>query len=145
MQARAAAQELLDKHFDRIIASKLIRTHQTVEEVAKIIGFDTSKIEYDDRIVEYDMGSLTGTPEYRVTSYELVSADSAEDANHFRDRVMAFLKEHKDEPGNTLLVSHAGVGRMIECAKRNLDPKTFYDLESYPNVHIVELDVEWVL
>lgn len=143
-QAVTAAQELRNKKFVRIIASKLIRTSQTAEIVAKVIGFDPSKIEYDDRILEYDMGSLTGTPIRKVTSDELVSAEGAEDAAHFQARVISFLKEHKDLPEDILLVSHAGVGRIIECTKQGLDPRTFYDLPPYPNAHAVVLDLDWL-
>lgn len=143
-QAEVAAEELRTKHFNRIIASKLNRTRQTAEAVAKVIGFDPSKIEYDDRIVEYDMGSLTGTPIRKVTSDELVSAEGAEDVNDFQERVVAFLKEHKDLPEDILVVSHAGVGRIIECTKQGLDPRDFYDIAPYPNAHAVELDLDWL-
>lgn len=143
-QAEAAAQELRNRNFSRIVASKLNRARQTAEVVARVIGFDPSKIEYDDRIMEYDMGSLTGTPIRKVTSDELVSAEGAEDAVHFQARVVSFLKEQKDLPEDILLVSHAGVGRIIECAKQGLDPRTFYDLEPYPNAHAVELDLDWL-
>ena len=143
-QAEAAAQELRNMHFNRIIASRLNRTRQTAEVVAKVIGFDPSRIEYDDRIVEYDMGSLTGTPIRKVTSDELVSAEGAEEVVHFQARVVSFLKEHKDLPEDILLVSHAGVGRIIECTKQGLDPRTFYDLPPYPNAHAVELDLDWL-
>ena len=143
-QAEVAAQGLRSMHFNRIIASKLNRTRQTAEIVAKVIGFNPSKIEYDDRVIEYDMGTLTGTPIRRVTSDELVSAEGAEDASHFQARVISFLKEHKDLSQNILLVSHAGVGRIIECTKQGLDPRTFYDLAPYPNAHAVELDLDWL-
>ena len=143
-QAEVAAQGLRNMHFNQIIASKLNRTRQTAEIVAKVIGFNPSKIEYDDRVIEYDMGTLTGTPIRRVTSDELVSAEGAEDASHFQARVISFLKEHKDLSQNILLVSHAGVGRIIECTKQGLDPRTFYDLAPYPNAHAVELDLDWL-
>lgn len=143
-QAETAARELRSQQIDRIIASTLIRTRQTAEIVAKVIGFDPSKIEYDERIVEYDMGSLTGTPIRKVTSNELISAEDAEDASQFQDRVVSFLKDHKNLSQNILLVSHAGVGRIIECTKQGLDPLTFYDLAPYPNAHAVELDLSWL-
>ncbi len=143
-QAKAAAQELFNKKFDRIIASRLIRTQQTAEVVAGVIGFDPLKIEFDDRIIEYDMGSLTGTPVRIVTSSELISAEGAEDVYHFQSRVISFLKDHKDLPENILIVSHAGVGRIIECTKQDLDPQSFYDLPPYPNAHVLELDLSWL-
>jgi len=143
-QAKVAARQLQSLQFDRIIASKLIRTRQTAEIVAEVIAFDPTKIEYDDRILEYDMGSLTGTPNRKVTSLELISAEGAEDVKRFQDRVVSFLQDYKDSPQNILLVSHAGVGRIIECSKNGLDPTTFYDLASYPNAHAVELNLTWL-
>lgn len=143
-QAGVAARELRSIPFGRIVASPLNRTRQTAEMVADVIGFDPAKIEYDDRVMEYDMGALTGMPKRKVTSEELVSADGAEDPDLFLARVMSFLKEQKDSPGDILLVSHAGVGRVIECARLGLDPRTFYDLPSYPNAHAVALDLEWL-
>jgi len=47
-QAREAAIELKPLGIQRIIASKLKRTHQTAVEVADVIGFDPSKIENDE-------------------------------------------------------------------------------------------------
>ena len=143
-QAEKAAQELCSKKIDRIIASRLIRTRQTAEIIAEVVGFNASKIEYDERIVEYDMGSLTGTQVRNISSDELISADGAEDAVEFQDRVISFLMDYKDLPQNILLVSHAGVGRIIECTKQGLDSRTFYDLASYPNAHAVELDLNWL-
>ena len=143
-QAEAASQELRSQKFDRIIASRLNRTRQTAEIAAKIIDFDPSKIEYDERVIEYDMGSLTGTPIRKVTSSELISAEGAENVAHFQKRVISFLREYKDSSQNILLVSHAGVGRIIECTKKGLDPRTFYDIAAYPNAHAVELNLDWL-
>jgi broad specificity phosphatase PhoE len=143
-QAEAAAQELRGINFSRIVASKLYRTRQTAEIIVKAIGFDPSKIEYDDRVMEYDMGSLTGTPIRKVTSNELISAAGAENVEHFQARILSFLKEQKGSSEDILLVSHAAVGRMIECTKQGLDPHTFYDISPYPNAHAVELDLDWL-
>ena len=143
-QARAAAEQLRTIHFDRIIASKLQRTRQTAQEVAAEIGFDSSKIEFDDRLLEYDMGCLTGTPNKKVTSKELVSTAGAEDPAQFQNRVIAFLREHKDATQNILVVSHAGVGRMFECTKQRLDPADFYDTAPYPNAQAIPLDLDWL-
>lgn len=143
-QARAAGEELRAITFDRVIISRLKRTRQTADEVAKVIGFDPSKIELDERIVEYDMGAITGTPIRKVTSAELVSAENVEDPLLFQKRVVAFLHDYKDTKQNILVVSHAAVGRMIECTRQRLDPLNFYDLAPYPNAHAIELDLSWM-
>lgn len=106
-QAREAAEDIKDHKIDRIITSKLQRARQTANEVAKVIGFDPKKIEIDNRIIEYDMGAITGTPIRKVTSAELTSAKGAEDSIKFRDKILSFLEEYKDNPKNILIVTHA--------------------------------------
>lgn len=143
-QARAAAEELKLVNIDHIIISKLKRAYQTALEVAKVIGFDISNIEFDERILEYDMGTRTGTPNREITSEEMVSAEGAENPTLFQERVLLFLREYKDSDQNILIVSHAGVGRIIESARQGLNPRGFYDLTPYPNAHAVKLDLAWL-
>lgn len=143
-QAEAAAEGLKPLHIDRIISSPLRRTRQTAEEVAKVINFDLNKIEFDDRILEYDMGARTGTPNKEITSEEMVSAEGVEDPALFQERVVLFLREYKGSNQNILMVSHAGVGRIIENAKQDLNPRGFYDLAPYPNAQAIKLDLKWL-
>ena len=60
-QARATAQEIENENLkiDKIVSSPLKRTKETAEIIAKEIGFDVLKIYFDNRVIEYDMGSLT--------------------------------------------------------------------------------------
>jgi len=125
--------------FDRVICSPLGRTRKTADIVCKIIGFDLSAIEIDQRIQEYDMGELTGKDRVNVTSVELISAVGAEDPHAFMERVVSVLKELEKYSGTVLLVSHAGVGNIIRCYKDNLDPRGFFDLQPYPNATPVAL------
>jgi len=143
-QAREAAEELQLITIDIIITSELKRALRTAEEVAVAIGFDAKKIETDKRLLEYDMGALTGTPLRKLTSNELVSAEGAEDPYDFQARVLSFLREHKDTKENILIVSHAGVGRIIETARLELDSSSFYDVPPYPNAEPVRLDLSWL-
>lgn len=142
-QARGAGHKLKGANLARIISSSLQRCHDTAKEVARVIGITDLRV--DDRIIEYDMGSLTGSP-YTVisSSEELVSAEGAEDVFAFQKRVLDFLRDYKDGELNSLMVSHAGVGRIIEAARQDLDPGTFYDLPVYPNGHAIELDLSWL-
>lgn len=142
-QAEAAAQEIATVGIARIVTSPLVRARQTAETVASKIGFAGS-IKVDARIAEYDMGVLTGQPNRDITSRELVSAEGAEDPIAFRDRVVDFLKELRSKEDTTLIVSHAGVGRIIEAAKQGIDPAEFYSIEGYPNAHVIELDLGWL-
>jgi len=126
--------------FDRFCVSPLLRTQQTAEIVATGIGFPIEHITYESRLLEYDMGDLTGTPLHAITSQELTSAPGAEDARLFQRRTQEALAEFGRLPGNTLIISHAGVGRMIEATKHGLDPTEFYSMDAYPNAHLVPLD-----
>jgi broad specificity phosphatase PhoE len=143
-QARKAGEELKPLGIQRIVASGLKRTNRTAHEVAIVIGFDETKIELDDRILEYDMGALTSTPLREVTSQELTSADGAEDAIAFKNRILSFLRQYKDSPEIILVVSHGGVGRAIEAAKQGVDPHELFSMPLYPNASPVLLDLAWL-
>lgn len=123
----------------KIISSPLIRALDTAKIVAEIIGYD-KEIEIDPRITEYDMGTLTGTPNFEITSKILVGADNAENPQDFDNRVNSFLKEYNNYDGDILMVAHAGVGRIIEAIKRGTDPELFYDIPPYPNASVIKLD-----
>jgi len=143
-QCRAVAQEIKSLGIDRIIASNLTRARQTAAEVAKIIGFDESKIETDSRINEYNMGSITGTPIRAVTSDELNNAKGAEDPTEFQNRILSFLRQYKDSHGNVLMVSHSGVDAMIQATKLGMEPDELYSNPLYPNAHATKLDLDWL-
>ena len=143
-QARQAGEELVSTGITRIVSSPLKRALSTAEEIADVIGFDPDMIEIDDRIQEYDMGALTGTPVRVVSSLELTTADDSEDALAFRDRVLSFLRENKDSSETILMVSHGGVGRSIEAAKRGIDAHEFYGMPHSPNAHPIKLDLDWL-
>jgi len=143
-QARDAGKKIaeMDLGIQRIVSSSSKRAKQTAEEVAEIIGFEKTQIIYDDRIIEYDMGVLTGTPHHEVDSLGLISAEGAENPNNFRDRIIACVKEYNQQPGNTLFVSHGGVGRMLETIKEGKKPELFYDTPIWPNASVTPID--WV-
>lgn len=143
-QARITAQniKLQIPKIDRIIYSPLKRTLETAEIIATEIGFDINKIEVDNRITEYDMGSLTGTPIQKISSTALTTVENAEDVNGFRDRVYSCIKELSVLPETILVVSHAGVGRILEAVKIGMDPSLFYDIPAYDNASVTKID--WI-
>lgn len=55
-----AAEKLKDKKIDVIISSRLPRTRETAEIVAKTLGIPKESIIYDDRIHEFNAGSFEG-------------------------------------------------------------------------------------
>lgn len=126
---------------DRIIASPIERAKDTAEIIATAIGFDVSKIQYDARLAEYDMGALSGKPKEGVSPRQRTSAEGAEDPKAFQNRVMTCLKELAQLPGNTLVVGHAGVAGIIEATRLGSDLRDFYN-EGYPNARATQISIE---
>lgn len=145
-QAKKAGQELKQQGVvvTRIYASPLDRTRQTAAIIAEELGYPVGDIFYDDRILEFDMGSLTGTPRSLARETGKLEAPDAEDKKKFQARVLSFLREHVRDKGVTLMVSHAGVGRIMEATRQAIDLEDFYSVEPYPNGHAVELNLDWL-
>ena len=143
-QAKATAQEIKKEglKIDRIFSSPLKRAYETAEIIAEELSFDVSEIIIEKRIIEYDMGSLSETPWHTISSAILVGAENAEDPDKFRGRVCSCVQELSKLPGNVLLVSHAGVGRILETVREGMDAKLFYDLTPYKNASITKID--WI-
>ena len=129
----------LNINVDVIISSPLKRAFDTAKIVADAIGYG-KEIVVDSRIIEYDMGDLTGTPMFEITSRRMATGKNAEDTTLFFNRVILFIDEYKSYNGNVLMVCHAGVGRIIETIKTGGDPMLFYDLPPYPNAEVIKLD-----
>lgn len=128
----------MNLNINKIISSPLNRAIDTAKIISNIIEFD-KEIIIDQRINEFDMGDLSGTLMHEISSKSLVSAKNAEDPNDFFKRVNSFLNEYKETDENILMVCHAGVGRMIEIVKRNLNPELFYDIPPYPNASVIKI------
>lgn len=124
---------------DHIIASPYDRAAATAKILAKAIGFDPNKIQYDTRLAEYNAGELVGKSEMGVTAKQVVEAKGAEDSYVLKNRIVSSLEDIKLLSGNTLIVSHAGVGRMINIIKLGLDPKSFYTISAYENCQLIVL------
>jgi broad specificity phosphatase PhoE len=140
-QARLAGERILDVdiRIDQIISSPLERAYDTAAIIAGCLGLDLAVILLDERLIEYDVGGLGGESTQDITAAQLVGAPGAEDPAVFQKRVQAALKDAARAPGNVLIVSHGGVGQMIEATRQGLDPARFFELKSYPNGHVVEL------
>ena len=140
-QAKQVAFDLLSKEIkpQRVIVSPLIRSYETAQIIIHHAKLKDAKIMVEKRIAEYDMGSLTGTPYRKITSKELVAAENAEDPQKFMDRLHSLLEEIINTNEIILIVSHAGVGRIIETNKKGLPASTFYDLDPFPNAQVIEL------
>lgn len=143
-QALATAIEIKKEgiKIDKIISSPLKRALKTSQIIAQELGFDTSDIIIDNHITEYDMGSLTGNKAEKISSILLTTAENAEDPQLFCERVCSYVKELSQLSENILLVSHAGVGRMLETIKEGRESNMFYDIPAYGNASVTKID--WI-
>lgn len=134
-QAKAAGRYLNDNNLkiDNIVASPLPRTVETAQLIAAEIAFPVDNIQLEPKLHEYDMGSLSGTKLIDTPEVERVKAPGAEDPFTFAERVKDGLTSAGNLPGNTLVVSHAGVGRMMQTLASNHQPNHFYELDPLPN------------
>jgi broad specificity phosphatase PhoE len=144
IQAKETAQKIKDEGLEihKIITSPSRRARETAEIIASELGFGIQEVVVDKRIHEYDMGSLSGKPWGVISSSMLVNAEEAEDPKVFRERLYSCIKELAKHPENILIVSHGGVGRMLQTIKEDKDTNLFYDLPLAPNASITKID--WV-
>ena len=143
-QARMASRELKKRQIkiDHIVSSPLKRAYETATVIANELGLDSTQVVLDERVQEYDMGAYTGQPHQRVSSIEFVYSEGAEDPFLFRHRVEAGIRDALQNKGNTLIASHAGVGRMLEAIKEGVGPEYFYDRPGWSNASVTAID--WI-
>lgn len=115
-QAAELSKVMFGRHFDRIIASDLYRTRQTLK-----IVFGDAPAEYDERLREIDNNCLFGKrradliEKYGKTfidawynfDYSFFGGESVE---HLKSRVLDFMRDlEKDEKSKAVaIVSHSG-------------------------------------
>jgi broad specificity phosphatase PhoE len=141
-QAKVTGKEMIKQgiKIDRIISSPLKRTLETAKIIANEIGFQSSEIITDERIMEYDMGDLSGTSYKDVPMSILAEAKNGEDTDLFLKRAYSCIQELSKSKENTLLVSHGGIGAVLETVRENIDPKFFYKFLIHKNAVIVKID-----
>lgn len=142
-QAKDAGLQILKLGLtiERIISSPLKRTVETTRIIAQEINFPFEKVIFDEKLAEYDLGANTGKPIYEITALEIATAEEAEVPSLFLQRIKEALDTYTEMEGNTLIVSHGGVSRMIECYKNGGNIDLFFDTKNNINAHLTEL--EW--
>lgn len=125
---------------DNIISSTYDRTSDTAKIIANEIGFDENQIKYDPRLVEYNAGELIGKSEDGKTAQQVINAKGAENLDSMNQRIQSALAEIRLLTGNSLIIGHAGVGRVITAVKQGLDPRDFYNVPTFPNGQIIVLE-----
>jgi broad specificity phosphatase PhoE len=147
-QAQALIPELEKINFDVIFSSTLLRAKETAEIIAnhfKIV------INFDERIIERDFGSLGGKTwdeikEYsgkenlkeddsqQIYDYRPYGGESVEDV---KERYLSFIEEIKDKYSDktVLVVAHGGILRLSHFLYKN------QELREIKNASIHEFDL----
>jgi isoleucyl-tRNA synthetase len=135
-QATKGGEDLKDKKIDLILCSPFLRTKETAEIVASIIGLDKDSIIIDDRLHEMSLPMYEGKTwqEYHKDYPNTVESfyhpeNENESYNDVKKRTMGFLYsiEKSYEGKNILIVTHGGpcwlaiAGTLGYTAQESLD------------------------
>jgi probable phosphoglycerate mutase len=112
---------LLPSEISWIISSPLRRAFDTASLVRDALKLEVT-IEVDNRVTEWDMGLMSGTPVRDINFEEMVSAYSAEDPRAFSQRVSLAITDLERRDGVGLLVSHGGVARAYVARREGFTP-----------------------
>lgn len=126
-QIQATIPELRTFNPDLIIASPMKRTKESAEIIEESLGVP---IEFDDRLMEIDVGSVTGKTReeaaellgmpleevvrlYRVGEYDYTNI-GGESAQHILSRIKSFLVDlAQREEQSVIVMSHGGIVRTM--------------------------------
>jgi len=126
-EVTVSGTELKDKNIDVIYSSDILRTKQTSEIVALILGID--KIYYDERLRDMNWGIFSEGLKSKVYEYyedkDLMN-DSVPEGECWRDlqkRAIAALKDIDKEYDNKniLIVTHGDVVLLLEAYLNDWD------------------------
>jgi isoleucyl-tRNA synthetase len=133
-QARGTGETLKKEGVTKIIASPLLRTRETAEEIAKVLGIDKKDIIIDDRFREWNVGELDGKPVTELhtacATYEerfnTVCAPGAETLQDMKRRIGDALYDLEEQyKGETILiVGHEYTLWLAECVAQGADLAT---------------------
>lgn len=124
-QARRAAEALAQVRIDRVYSSPLLRAARTAEIVASRQA-EPPPVIPDPRLVEVDAGPFEGQTQEELevsplaadfarwhTDGEAEFPEGTESFDGALARAAAFMDEHIDEDGTTLIVTHGSLARLI--------------------------------
>ncbi len=126
---------------DVVICSPFMRTRETAEAVCKKIGFDASKIIYDERLCEWETSSIFDDKpkslflQYYYEDYANDPREALQDGESFFSLVKRVGQaiheiEKRYEGKNILIVGHAGASRAMQFA---VEAMLFKDLKKHNN------------
>lgn len=143
-QAKLLAENAKGKGIEVIIASPLLRAHQTAQAVSDAIGIP---VQIDERLIELDFGIFEGKPrsdpDFQYTRAQFPTRyPGGESAFLLAHRVYSCLEDVKRKYSDktVLLVCHGGVCRMVRSYFQDLtnDEYSYYFA---PNADLVEYEL----
>lgn len=141
-------QCLIQEKEYRVISSPLGRCKETAGLIVPELGFDSDRVEFDDRLKELCYGDWQGRTKQEIQTrdadlYQRRSADrwntSAPNGESYRDvavRLASWLTAVQDE--TVVAVSHGCAGRILRGLHGNLDRKEISNLEeSHDSIYLL--------
>jgi broad specificity phosphatase PhoE len=127
-----------------IISSPSKRTMETARIIAGVIGYPISSITQWHDLSERDFGEFEGGPDsaYFHTPEAIATSEyGAESIPAFYGRVQNAINQLRDNypDKNVLLVSHNGVGKMLDISFQGKDSAAYDRAQRLPNGEVIEL------
>ena len=138
-EAKAVGEQLAGSQIDAIVATPLQRSRRTAEIIRDLVA-PNLQVEIDPDFSELDVGDATGLPldQYFAKEKADKPIPHAETPEKILSRVQRGLNKLRQTSGTTLLVSHNGTCRMIECALHGWPADQFADLPGLQNGEVKE-------
>ena len=149
-QAVEVAKKLNGKGIQKIYSSPLVRSFETGEIIADVLGLD--KPEVNTLFIERDFGVLTGKPVADILKYSsddlqtehvlhFLNVEGSEDYPKLKERGFRGLKfiQEKHPEDTVLIVSHGDIGKMIKAAFYDKDWKDVLQEGYFSHTTIHEL------
>jgi isoleucyl-tRNA synthetase len=128
-QCQEAAQALKTEGVTKIVASPLVRTRESAELVAGVLGISADTIVYEDRFKEWQLGVLNNRPVHELRSvYESYverftkAPEGGETLVEMKRRVgeALYALEHTYTNETILIVGHEYTAWFAECVARGV-------------------------
>jgi uncharacterized phosphatase len=142
-QAKASAHVLGTTKIDTIVSSPMIRAYETAQIIAKEIGY-TGDILKNPLWIERDFGDVTGKK--RELGFKALDAGTVMGVEQFaalHARIVQAFTSLRTVPGeHILVVSHAGVGRMVKVVAEKGEPHHFMQHDRLDNAGMYTFTLE---
>jgi isoleucyl-tRNA synthetase len=149
-QLNAAIEELKKKGITKIIASPLVRTRESAEQIAQGIGYDVAEIVFDERIQEWQLGELNGKPVKEIWNvcpqYEdrfknrCPSGETLVEMKHrIGDALYELERTYQNE--TILIVGHEYTAWLAECVAQGADIERCVEIRGREDDYIANGEV----